>query len=100
MFLNIKFIFSPAYETRMYNILLCYLIYLIYFIDRGQPNWQKQLKESCTKIQICLRLKILRTGTYSVACPYFPMKKFFSSSSTFHSCSIIDIAIRNINISF
>lgn len=59
----------------------------------------KQLKESCTKIQICLRLKILRTDTYSVACPYFPMKKFFSSSSTFHSCSIIDIAIRNINIS-
>lgn len=40
MFLNIKFIFSPAYETRMYNILLCYLIYLIYFIDRGQPNWE------------------------------------------------------------
>lgn len=33
MFLNIKFTFSPAYE--MWNVLLCYLIYVIYFIDQG-----------------------------------------------------------------
>lgn len=96
MFLNIKFIFSPAYETRMYNILLCYLIYLIYFIDRSQPNWEAIKR----KLHKNTNLFAIENFKNSVACPYFPMKKFFSSSSTFHSCSIIDIAIRNINISF
>lgn len=98
MFLNIKFIFSPAYETRMYNILLCYLIYLIYFIDRGQPNWEA-IKRKLHKNTNLFAIENFK-NRYIQRGPYFPMKKFFSSSSTFHSCSIIDIAIRNINISF
>lgn len=40
VFLNIKFTFS-AYEKT-----LRYLIYLIYFIDRGQPNWETIKRKS------------------------------------------------------
>lgn len=40
VFLNIKFTFS-AYEKTCR-----YLIYLIYFIDWGQPNWEAIKRKS------------------------------------------------------
>lgn len=71
MFLNIKFTFFPTYETRMQRIVTFYIHTYIYMCGFNFISLTRANLIRSAKIQICLRLKILRMDAYSAYMPLF-----------------------------
>lgn len=83
MFLNIKFTFFS--NVRNENATYCYVLYTYIYIYVCGFNFISLTRANLirsAKIQICLRLKILRMDAYSAyICTLFSNEELFSSST-------------------